>query len=202
MERTLILIKPDGVARGLVGQILARIEAKGYRIHALSLRTATADELSAHYAEHEGKPFYQPLVDFMSEGPIVSIIASGQESSPASAHWQGRQIPRQQPRVRFAAISVATGERRFRRTWCTDPTPSSPPNARSESGSPPDSPQGSSSAHINTGALSQFLSKRDLRQGARAVCRTACCAVPSDCAVPVRTGSRRNSRTGRRRKLR
>ena len=78
MERTLILIKPDGVARGLVGQIVARIEAKGYAIDALDLRSATAAELAAHYAEHEGKPFYQPLVDFMAEGPIVSIIASGQ----------------------------------------------------------------------------------------------------------------------------
>src|SRR5699024_11579846 len=78
MERTLILIKPDGVARGLVGQIVARIEDKGYRIDALNLRMATSEELAAHYAEHEGKPFYQPLVDFMAEGPIVSIIASGQ----------------------------------------------------------------------------------------------------------------------------
>ncbi|RAG60039.1 nucleoside-diphosphate kinase, partial [Burkholderia multivorans] len=58
MERTLILIKPDGFARGFVGQILSRIEAKGYTIDALSLRTATAEELAAHYAEHEGKPFY------------------------------------------------------------------------------------------------------------------------------------------------
>ena len=58
MERTLILIKPDGVARGLVGQIVARIEAKGYAIDALDLRSATAAELAAHYAEHEGKPFY------------------------------------------------------------------------------------------------------------------------------------------------
>ena len=77
-ERTLILVKPDGVKRGLTGQIIARIEAKGYAIEALDLRTATPAELAAHYAEHEGKPFYQPLVDFMSAGPIVSIIASGQ----------------------------------------------------------------------------------------------------------------------------
>lgn len=93
MERTLILIKPDGVARGLVGQILARIEAKGYAIDALSLRTATADELSAHYAEHEGKPFYQPLVDFMSEGPIVSIIASGHGVIPGFRSLAGATDP-------------------------------------------------------------------------------------------------------------
>ena len=93
MERTLILIKPDGVARGLVGQIVARIEAKGYAIDALDLRSATAAELAAHYAEHEGKPFYQPLVDFMSEGPIVSIIASGQGVIPGFRSLAGATDP-------------------------------------------------------------------------------------------------------------
>ena len=93
MERTLILIKPDGVARGLVGQIVARIEAKGYAIDALDLRSATAAELAAHYAEHEGKPFYQPLVDFMSEGPIVSIIASGQGVIPGFRSLAGATYP-------------------------------------------------------------------------------------------------------------
>ncbi|SOD72975.1 nucleoside diphosphate kinase [Jatrophihabitans sp. GAS493] len=77
LERTLILVKPDGVARGLVGQILARIEAKGYTLAALELRVATQGELAAHYAEHQGKPFYQPLVDFMSSGPVVAIVAEG-----------------------------------------------------------------------------------------------------------------------------
>lgn len=93
MERTLILIKPDGVARGLVGQIVARIEAKGYSIDALDLRSATAAELAAHYAEHEGKPFYQPLVDFMSEGPIVSIIASGHGVIPGFRSLAGATDP-------------------------------------------------------------------------------------------------------------
>ena len=93
MERTLILIKPDGVARGLVGQIVARIEAKGYAIDALDLRSATAAELAAHYAEHEGKPFYQPLVDFMSEGPIVSIIAAGHGVIPGFRSLAGATDP-------------------------------------------------------------------------------------------------------------
>lgn len=93
MERTLILIKPDGVARGLVGQIVARIEAKGYAIDVLDLRSATAAELAAHYAEHEGKPFYQPLVDFMSEGPIVSIIASGHGVIPGFRSLAGATDP-------------------------------------------------------------------------------------------------------------
>lgn len=78
IERTLILVKPDGVRRGLSGEILRRVEAKGYRIVALDLRTADADLLAKHYAEHEGKAFYQPLVDFMSSGPVLALVAEGQ----------------------------------------------------------------------------------------------------------------------------
>jgi nucleoside-diphosphate kinase len=77
-ERTLVLVKPDGVARGLSGTVLARIETKGYRLAALELRTATPDLLAQHYAEHEGKPFYAPLVEFMLSGPVVAIVAEGQ----------------------------------------------------------------------------------------------------------------------------
>lgn len=76
-ERTLILVKPDGVARNLTGLILARIQAKGYRILALQQRLADPDLLAQHYAEHLGKPFYEPLVDFMSSGPVVAILAEG-----------------------------------------------------------------------------------------------------------------------------
>jgi len=76
-ERTLILVKPDGVERGLSGQILARIEAKGYTLVAVELRTASADLLAAHYAEHVGKPFYGPLVEFMVSGPVLAIVAEG-----------------------------------------------------------------------------------------------------------------------------
>jgi nucleoside-diphosphate kinase len=76
-EQTLILVKPDGVARNLTGLILSRIEAKGYRLVALRQRLADADLLAQHYAEHVGKPFYQPLVDFMSSGPVVAVVAEG-----------------------------------------------------------------------------------------------------------------------------
>jgi nucleoside-diphosphate kinase len=78
IETTLILVKPDGVARGLCGEVLRRVEAKGYRIKALQLRMATPELLAAHYAEHEGKPFYRPLVEFMLSGPVLAAVAEGQ----------------------------------------------------------------------------------------------------------------------------
>jgi nucleoside-diphosphate kinase len=77
-ERTLILVKPDGVNRGAVGEVIRRVEAKGYRLAALELRTATPDLLAEHYAEHVGKPFYEPLVEFMLSGPVAAIVAEGQ----------------------------------------------------------------------------------------------------------------------------
>lgn len=77
-QRTLVLLKPDAVRRGLVGEIIGRIEAKGYGLVALDLRSATPELLAEHYAEHEGKPFYQPLVDFMLSGPVVAIVLEGQ----------------------------------------------------------------------------------------------------------------------------
>lgn len=78
IEQTLILVKPDGVARGLVGEIIARIEAKGYVIADLKLMQADRALLEQHYAEHQGKSFFEPLVEFMLSGPIVAIIAEGQ----------------------------------------------------------------------------------------------------------------------------
>lgn len=76
-ERTLVLVKPDGVERGLTGQILARIEAKGYKIVELKLVQATRDILEKHYEEHQGKPFFEPLVEFMGSGPVVAAVVEG-----------------------------------------------------------------------------------------------------------------------------
>lgn len=76
-ERTLILVKPDGVARGLSGEILRRIEAKGYTLVAVNLVHATEDLLAQHYEEHVGKPFYAPLVEFMLSGPVLAVVAEG-----------------------------------------------------------------------------------------------------------------------------
>ncbi len=77
-ERTLILVKPDGVRRGLVGEVLRRVEAKGYTLLAVELRTADEALLAEHYAEHAGKPFFAPLVEFMASGPVLAVVAEGE----------------------------------------------------------------------------------------------------------------------------
>jgi len=71
------LVKPDGVKRNLVGEVLSRVEAKGYTIAALKMMQADRALLVRHYAEHEGKPFFEPLVEFMMSGPIVAVVAEG-----------------------------------------------------------------------------------------------------------------------------
>jgi nucleoside-diphosphate kinase len=75
--RTLVLIKPDGVKRNLIGEIISRCEAKGYTVGKLCLMNASRELLEQHYAEHHGKPFYEPLVEFMSSGPVVAIQLEG-----------------------------------------------------------------------------------------------------------------------------
>jgi nucleoside-diphosphate kinase len=76
-EKTLVLVKPDGVARGLVGEVISRIESKGYKISQLRMLQADRALLEKHYAEHQGKPFFEPLVEFMMSGPIVALVAEG-----------------------------------------------------------------------------------------------------------------------------
>jgi nucleoside-diphosphate kinase len=77
MERTLILVKPDGVMRNLVGEVLSRVENKGYSVVAIKMMKADRSLLTRHYAEHEEKPFFEPLLEFMASGPIVAIVAEG-----------------------------------------------------------------------------------------------------------------------------
>ena len=78
IERTLVLVKPDGVERGLTGEVLRRIEAKGYRIVALEMRQIDRVTAARHYAEHEGKPFFEPLLEFITSGPLVAAVVEGQ----------------------------------------------------------------------------------------------------------------------------
>ena len=78
-QRTLVLLKPDAVRRGLIGEIIGRLESKaGWQITALDLRTLDRPTLEQHYAEHEGRPFYEPLVEFMASGPSVVLIVEGE----------------------------------------------------------------------------------------------------------------------------
>lgn len=77
VEETLVLVKPDGVARNLTGEILRRIEAKGYQLVDIRLVEPELELLAAHYAEHRGKPFYEPLVEFMQSGPVVALRIAG-----------------------------------------------------------------------------------------------------------------------------
>ncbi len=78
MQATLVLIKPDGVKRNLVGDIISRCEAKGYKVTDLKMVAPNRELLEQHYSEHEGKPFYEPLLEFMLSGPTVAIRLEGE----------------------------------------------------------------------------------------------------------------------------
>ena len=77
LERTLVLVKPDGVARRLVGEVLGRLERKGLALVAIELRTLDRATAERHYAEHAGKPFFDPLIEFITSGPLVAAVAQG-----------------------------------------------------------------------------------------------------------------------------
>ena len=79
-QRTLVLLKPDAVRRGLVGQVLSRFEAKGLTIAAMELRTITGEQADRHYAEHVERDFYPPLRDFITSGPLVALVLEGDEA--------------------------------------------------------------------------------------------------------------------------
>jgi nucleoside-diphosphate kinase len=92
-ERTLVLVKPDAVRRGLIGEIVGRLERKGLTILALELRTLDRETASRHYGEHEGKPFFGELVDFITGGPLVAIVAEGHRAVEAVRALMGVTDP-------------------------------------------------------------------------------------------------------------
>lgn len=92
-ERTLILIKPDGVARGLVGEVLSRIERKGLKLVALDLRVADKATAEEHYAEHRERPFYGELVDFITSAPLVAGVIEGPNAIAAWRQLAGGTNP-------------------------------------------------------------------------------------------------------------
>jgi nucleoside-diphosphate kinase len=93
VERSLVLVKPDGVKRSLTGEIIRRIEAKGIRLVALDLRSLPRELVEEHYAEHEGKPFFEPLVSFMTSGPVVAMIIEGHRCIEAFRTLAGATDP-------------------------------------------------------------------------------------------------------------
>jgi nucleoside-diphosphate kinase len=93
MDRTLILVKPDAFARGLTGEIIARFERKGLQIAALKHMTVTEDLARRHYAEHEGKPFFGELVEFITSGPIVAMVLAGEQAIKAARQVIGATNP-------------------------------------------------------------------------------------------------------------
>ena len=92
-ERTLVLIKPDGVARQLIGEIISRIEQKGLTITALQLRNVSQELAAQHYAEHEGKPFFGSLLEFITSGPVVAAIVEGPRAVAAFRQLAGGTDP-------------------------------------------------------------------------------------------------------------
>jgi nucleoside-diphosphate kinase len=93
MDRTLILVKPDAFARGLTGEIIARFERKGLRIVAARHMTVSEVEANRHYAEHEGKPFFGELVEFITSGPIVAMVLEGEHAVAAARQVIGATNP-------------------------------------------------------------------------------------------------------------
>lgn len=97
-QRTLVLLKPDAVRRGLIGEIIGRMESKaGWRITALEMRTLERPILEQHYAEHEGRPFYEPLVEFMASGPAIVMIVEGERVIEGVRALAGPTDPIQAP---------------------------------------------------------------------------------------------------------
>jgi nucleoside-diphosphate kinase len=95
LERTLILVKPDAFSRQLTGEIIARFERKGLRLIALQLMTMTRETAAQHYAEHEGKPFFGELVDFITSGPLVAMVLEGEQAITAARQVIGATNPLQ-----------------------------------------------------------------------------------------------------------
>ena len=92
-ERTLVLVKPDGVSRGLVGEVISRIERKGLRLVALELRTVDRALAEQHYAEHDGKSFFEDLLAFITSGPVVAAVVEGPRAITAFRQIAGGTDP-------------------------------------------------------------------------------------------------------------
>ncbi len=92
-ERTLVLVKPDGVARRLVGEVISRIERKGLDMVAMQLRTVDSELAAQHYAEHDGKPFFGDLLEFITSGPVLAAVVEGPRAIAAFRQLAGGTDP-------------------------------------------------------------------------------------------------------------
>ncbi|GAA0991465.1 MULTISPECIES: nucleoside-diphosphate kinase [Nocardiopsidaceae] len=93
MERTLVLIKPDGVRRSIVGEVISRIERKGLKLAAMELRTLDAETARTHYEEHAERPFFGSLVEFITGGPLVALVVEGERAVEAFRALAGATDP-------------------------------------------------------------------------------------------------------------
>ncbi|MBO8137007.1 MAG: nucleoside-diphosphate kinase [Desulfotomaculum sp.] len=95
MERTFIMIKPDAVQRGLIGEIISRFEKKGFQLVGMKMMQITRELAESHYGEHKGKPFFGPLVDYITSSPVVAMVWEGKEVIAAARKMMGATNPLQ-----------------------------------------------------------------------------------------------------------
>ncbi|MDR1168632.1 MAG: nucleoside-diphosphate kinase [Heliobacteriaceae bacterium] len=93
LERTFVAVKPDGVKRGLTGEVIRRFEEKGYKVIALKMLNVSKEQAQAHYAEHAGKPFYERLVKYIQSGPIAAMVLEGHHAIAGARHLMGKTDP-------------------------------------------------------------------------------------------------------------
>ena len=93
VERTLVILKPDAVQRGLTGEIIGRLEQRGLKIVGLDMRTIDRDVAARHYAEHEGKPFYAGLIEYITSGPVVLMVLEGPDAVATTRATMGKTNP-------------------------------------------------------------------------------------------------------------
>ncbi|MDL4840801.1 nucleoside-diphosphate kinase [Aquibacillus rhizosphaerae] len=95
MEKTFLMVKPDGVQRGLIGEVVSRFEKKGFKLVAAKLMTITDELASSHYAEHKGKPFFPKLVEFITSGPVFAMVWEGEGVITTSRQMMGKTNPQE-----------------------------------------------------------------------------------------------------------
>jgi len=103
MERTLVLVKPDAVRRKLAGEIIRRIESRGFEIIAMQMLTPSRELAEEHYAVHRGKPFFEPTVEFLASGPVVAMVVQGENSIRLIRNMMGATNPLDATPARSAA---------------------------------------------------------------------------------------------------